>query len=1394
MGCTCPKCEETICYDTEKLKKKIQLDIKKIDYHKNLNKNEINKVEKSIENTREIIHSKITKENNLNIRTEIDNYYNLVNELKQTKNKCHFDTLIKERENFMRFIEELGKHPSDERIEAIKREHNEIKKNKLWEIFYGEKITEKNNSDLNKNYKFEEVEEENPEKEKLIQFCNLNDKIITEIDGIEERENKFENTLNKLKTEYEFSFSLEKYLNKFEESIKSFKKNLNFYQDNIKEIIEKIIQNKIELNYVNNEYDALNNKINECINGQDNYEKELIKEKNIDFEKAKIGYIKCQINLKFNDLRKLIDKMQNIKIKVNNNITKCKNLSKLIIQKENQNFFISFQIKDKQEKSKTYKEHKNNINMHIESLNNQIKIINKIVNNFETLESNNNKLNYFSDHSFEKSNKQLESVQELINNTIQNINDIKNFLEQSEKFLNIEEEKMSDLIKDYYYVIIDSSNKIHDKIYLNLRLYEEKILIDSFKGNKLSFEKELCQNHDFQDIPQITNDIINEIYLNQRIDEFCENKIIKKIKDISNDDEKFKINHLNILVVGRKGIGKSTLIKYMLELSDDEFDNMNDDVKDFVPFISNKVKYLKLLRVKGVGYDKECTPKSIKTKIQKYIDATIDDTKNQSINNIIHCIWYCLTDTRFEGEEKSLFKSLQKLYGDNNIPIILVYTKSTDKNRYLGMVHDLKKDNIKNDCIEVIAKEMNLTRGIKKSAFGKEELEKTTLKKCKEAFKGDMMKIMTQQISKDITKIFFLKNDEVMNRIICSTYNNFVEKYIEPLGDGDFFLYINNLFFKYLSLLNDVIENITNKSKNLMFESKFMTSINKIYNSYKNYVKDLIKPIIEEKAKEFIEYQAFLEKVEGNMNLDNRRTLGEFKKTIEIFLKKNYYFIVQNYIINHIINSPNNYLFNFLSSFFKKIKNKFLSFSNKDYLNYSNQISNKIRNCLEYCFKKKLSSFSKRNNIGIDNDDDNLGPLRENMFFVDEINFENDYNNIPLNNNFKNTDSLIFNKIDNTKKYSLPKICMYLKFHFDYEHKSSFINKELNLKMENFILNIKSQNSSINNNLDDNDIVFNFFLNEIKGNLLDYINSYQSKYFEEINTSYNLGKKNNNIIFDKNEVESQIEWKKIELYYKNVIHNSFIDNYIKNNKYENLIKLKYITIILAGKSGVGKSTLINCFFKRQVAVEGLYKVCTMDIKSHKMDFLNIIDTRGYELDPKYPPEECKKDVLNKIELGENQNNYNELIHCIWFCVHSNSLDDTEKKALKELKNNKYNVPLIVVFTNAQSEDDVNNMKKEIYNLFHEDIFIDVLGRKTDIIPAYGLDDLFNKTLKVIKLNNTSNYFMRVKNKFKDIKNSELTKVIANIKKNIINKIVEYLFKIMILLKMKMVLKIIYLNY
>ena len=54
---------------------------------------------------------------------------------------------------------------------------------------------------------------------------------------------------------------------------------------------------------------------------------------------------------------------------------------------------------------------------------------------------------------------------------------------------------------------------------------------------------------------------------------------------------------------------------------------------------------------------------------------------------------------------------------------------------------------------------------------------KTTLKKCKEAFKGHMMKIMIQKISNDITQNFLNKNEKTMEKIKQMTFNDFIEYY-----------------------------------------------------------------------------------------------------------------------------------------------------------------------------------------------------------------------------------------------------------------------------------------------------------------------------------------------------------------------------------------------------------------------------------------------------------------------------------------------------------------------------------------------------------------------------------------------------------------------------------------
>jgi len=111
----------------------------------------------------------------------------------------------------------------------------------------------------------------------------------------------------------------------------------------------------------------------------------------------------------------------------------------------------------------------------------------------------------------------------------------------------------------------------------------------------------------------------------------------------------------------------------------------------------------------------------------------------------------------------------------------------------------------------------------------------------------------------------------------------------------------------------------------------------------------------------------------------------------------------------------------------------------------------------------------------------------------------------------------------------------------------------------------------------------------------------------------------------------------------------------------------------------------------------------------------LIDTRGYELKKDFLPDDAINNVLETIKSTNENKNLNEIIHCIWFCVNNSSLDPSEKEALKKLKNNEFKIPLLIAFTNAQSADDVESMKKLISSLYSDDIFIKVLAEPTEDI-------------------------------------------------------------------------------
>ena len=106
---------------------------------------------------------------------------------------------------------------------------------------------------------------------------------------------------------------------------------------------------------------------------------------------------------------------------------------------------------------------------------------------------------------------------------------------------------------------------------------------------------------------------------------------------------------------------------------------------------------------------------------------------------------------------------------------------------------------------------------------------------------------------------------------------------------------------------------------------------------------------------------------------------------------------------------------------------------------------------------------------------------------------------------------------------------------------------------------------------------------------------------------------------------------------------------------EKVQNLKTLNIIVAGKTGVGKSTLINAVFKDNLANTGMGKPVTTHMRriSKKGIPLAIYDTRGFELG-KEVQAEVKKEVINTISKGLATKDINKTIHCIWYCINTAS--------------------------------------------------------------------------------------------------------------------------------------------
>ena len=230
--------------------------------------------------------------------------------------------------------------------------------------------------------------------------------------------------------------------------------------------------------------------------------------------------------------------------------------------------------------------------------------------------------------------------------------------------------------------------------------------------------------------------------------------------------------HFNILLLGKTGVGKSTLINGIFDFKENEGARTGDGkpiTQEFEEFTSDKRKGLRFIDSKGIEmgeHNINAVFNSAKQLIEK-------KAREGDPDKLVHCIWYCFksSDLLFEDVEKNTLSLLMNQYDDNNLPIIIVITQNYNENTTERMTTLIKDEfkflNREITIIPVVAKDNIIVYKKKELVCEKDgikELIKLSFEKSQRAIYPAFMKSIKEKIIETFAlntenKKYKLKND-----------------------------------------------------------------------------------------------------------------------------------------------------------------------------------------------------------------------------------------------------------------------------------------------------------------------------------------------------------------------------------------------------------------------------------------------------------------------------------------------------------------------------------------------------------------------------------------------------------------------------------------------------------
>lgn len=187
-------------------------------------------------------------------------------------------------------------------------------------------------------------------------------------------------------------------------------------------------------------------------------------------------------------------------------------------------------------------------------------------------------------------------------------------------------------------------------------------------------------------------------------------------------------------------------------------------------------------------------------------------------------------------------------------------------------------------------------------------------------------------------------------------------------------------------------------------------------------------------------------------------------------------------------------------------------------------------------------------------------------------------------------------------------------------------------------------------------------------------------------------------------------------------------------------KIGRFNLALFGKTGVGKSTLINAVFGEDVAPTGIGEPVTMDghLYVHRAGFFGLYDTRGLEIGA---DTETLIAELDKLVKATREQAVSEQIHAAWYAVRATDrrFEDTEAEFIRRL--HELGIPVIVVLTQVPSRSGVHHADALALADHIAGLGLPIAGGRPILVMAeaddftgqaqHGLKDLLDATFRVV---------------------------------------------------------------